>query len=75
MVERTHDPAATTSLAVSPGVGCTWVLPEQGAHGLTDGPTATQWLMLQVVSHLIGERSQVAVDSLYRSGTAPSSGE
>lgn len=82
--ETTQDPAATTSLTVSPRVKeCSWLLPagsappgqEQGARGLTDGPTATQWLMLQVVSHLIGERSQVAVDSLYRSGAAPSSGE
>lgn len=39
--------------------------------GLMDGLTATQWLMLQVVSHSIGGRSQVAVDSLYHTSAAP----
>lgn len=80
VVETTQDPAATTSLTVSPGAEhgphhTTWLPPagfalpgpEQGPLSLMDGPTATQWLMLQVVSHLIGERSQVAVDSLQRS--------
>lgn len=74
---KTQDPAATTSLTVSPRVaegphhpawlppaGFAFPGPGQGMLNLMDGPTATQWLMLQVVSHVIGERSQVAVDGL-----------
>lgn len=68
VAETTPDKAATTSLTVSPGVEegpnhLAWFPPadyqgesRQGALSLTDGPTGTQWLMLRVVSYLIGER-------------------
>lgn len=52
---------------------CLWAPHHQGLYRvrrLMDGLAAAQWLMLQVVSHSIGGRSQVAVGSPYRARVA-----